>query len=159
MADRTFSECELLGRNKCTEYFPEYTYDYTQDPYCPYDFTSTATTNPDRTYVGEIKYYIEDKSSEYYRPHDKFKDYQIDYDKLKKVETEALARNGVPVLVVFFSDSTYVWNLTEDKEWEDNKRWVWTNAEGVNYGRKTLSLQSYLNFNKAIYVGGRDRWQ
>lgn len=106
-------------------------------------------TLDNKTYVGDIKAY---RDNEHPRPHNKFKDYQVDYKKLVAITDKARRINAIPLLVVFFSDQLMIWNL-DMVDWQSTKKDVWTNAKGGNYGQyKTIEPQAFLNLEQAFYI-------
>lgn len=144
---------EKKGRDLFEEDFgSKYTITYTQDIYNTTDFTCTATTNPTRTYVGEIKAYTDAKHP---RRYDKFPNYQIDYIKLKSIERKANESNSIPILVVYFEDILAVWDLSRF-DWKANTGWVKVNKYGYDYGReKENSYQAFISVKDARYVRER----
>lgn len=99
------------------------------------------------------RYIVETKSynnPQYPRFSTKFKDYQIDWNKLYAVKEKAHKKGCKPLLMAFFTNELVVWDLDKSK-WEDTKKIISTNKEGLNYGTKEKSPQAYLYFEDAIY--------
>lgn len=109
-------------------------------------------TFDNKKYAGDIKAYRDDKHP---RPHNKFKDYQVDYKKLVAITNKARSINAIPLLVVFFTDQLMIWNL-DVVDWQSTKKDVCTNAKGGNYGQyKTIEPQAFLNLEQAYYVNNK----
>lgn len=130
---------ENEGRSRIVRDFSEkYDIEFTKGKFCRYDFTATDKINPSWVYLGDVKCYHKNS-----RPYAKYKDYQIDYDKLESICKAAAEKGAVPVLIVYFTDITVYWEL--DKiDWKSTKEWVTVNKDGQNYGEKERSLQVHL---------------
>ena len=74
---------------------------YTEDPFEVYDFDMTAST---ALSYGEIK--------TVHRDYTKFPNFQIDYKKLKSLQSLAKQDGRIPYLVCFFDDYTIVWDIS-----------------------------------------------
>ena len=146
-----FDEAENLGRGKferlCSAGIMsgERIVDFTTDPYCFYDFAMTSKTG---TSIGEIKNLD--------RPYTKYPNFQIDLPKLRRLLEEANRQNCTPLLVVFFSDCTLVWDIsTLEDEIEDRAKKVWcttTTADNYNRGTKEKT-ETFLYSNETLWSG------
>lgn len=143
-------KADLQGRMHFDQDFPNYfIVEDTEDDYNVIDRFLTARTPSAPTYALEIK---DETNNGHYRPYSKFtfngKDYGFQVD-LAKVEgvVEYCNQEGQgrrPLLYVRFGDITLVWKLDE-VPYNDRKRQVWTNKNGMNYGaEKELTWQTYL---------------
>lgn len=104
--------------------------------------------NNDKRYTIETKWYGDINNLRY---SNKFKDYMIDYDKLKNLTELSKTHNSKPLLICFFSNELVVWDLNKTN-WEATGEWKWVNEEGLNYGKKKeLSFMAFLQLNEAIY--------
>jgi hypothetical protein len=82
---------------------------------------------------------------------DKFRNYQIDYEKLSALEAKSKEENSTPLLICFFSNELVVWNINKCN-WKDTKKTVRTNKYGGAYGyEKEYAEQAYLFLDDAIY--------
>lgn len=98
---------------------------------------------------GDIKTYRDPKHP---RNHNKFDNYQIDYDKLDYIETKAKELGYIPILVCFFSDQLMIWRL-DTIDWRNTRKDVGVNQYGGAYGKKKEKApQAYLEFKDAIYI-------
>ncbi len=134
---------ELRGRNKYSKRLGKgQVIVFTVQKYDGIDFFSTGNTlsNSGITYVGEIKNYDDPNNP---RPFKKYKNYMIDWSKLANLRAEALRRNSIPLLVVFFEDYTIVWDIT-NIDIDSRRKWEWVNKDGQNYGKKEYQLMTYL---------------
>lgn len=138
---------ELIGRQKFEKDFShDYEIYFTQGEYDKVDFFATSRTLTGREYVGEIKNYEEERSFH------KFENYMIDYWKLSFLKTVASARGLIPVLIVYFSDCTVLWDLT-NLDIDSRREWRWVNKDGQNYGKqKEYALQTYLYEDEARWI-------
>lgn len=106
----------------------------------------------EKVYVGDIKCY---RDNSHKRPHNKFKDYQVDYKKLQAITDKASRINATPILAVFFTDQLMIWDLNT-VDWQSTKKDVATNAKGYDYGnKKTIEPQAFLNLEQAYYVNNK----
>lgn len=102
----------------------------------------------DKRYTIETKWYGDIKNLRY---SDKFKDYMIDYDKLKNLTELSKTHNSKPFLICFFSNELVVWDLNKTN-WDSTGEWRWVNKEGLNYGKeKEYSFMAFLKLEDAIY--------
>lgn len=124
-----------------------YHMDFTKPSYDRVDIYLTAITDTGRTYVGDIKSYLDPQHPRYLY---KYPDYMIDYDKLKEIKKIALNENRIPILIVVFTDYLAVWDLNK-ANWEDTAEWRLTNKTGVDYGEKEWDLMAHLNPNEIVY--------
>lgn len=149
-----YQDCENAGRKLFEEDFGDvYTITYTSGIFDRTDFTATATTDPTRTYVGDIKAYTDPLHP---RPYTKFPNYQIDYDKLEEIESRARDTSALPLLVVYFSDCLMIWRLDEFN-WREGADYRWVNKDGRRYGmEKEWRLQAFLDESQAKYVDKYD---
>lgn len=143
-------KCERIGRELFKDFMKDSLY-----------YVGLATHDLDRRdfvllaenlrgVYGEIKTY---RNPKYPRIHSKFKDFQIDYDKLDAVETKAKENGFVPLLVCFFTDCLMIWRL-DTIDWRSTRKDdVEVNVYGGLYGiKKEYEPQAYLNFKDAIYT-------
>lgn len=128
---------------------------FTPEDTNPVDFYLTATTQTEKTYVGDVKAYIDEEQP---RTYTKFiingKDYgyMIDLNKLREIKKIALNEKRIPILIVYFKDCTVIWNLIAIP-WENRSEWRWVNKDGLNYGKeKEWELVTYLYKDEAVYV-------
>lgn len=160
MTDK-YLEAENKGRKMFQEDFGHIFYiEYTTGRCDSVDLYMTAATDPSRTYVGEIKAYL---NPQHPRPYTKFKDYMIDYDKLRHIKKIGLNENRTPVLISYFSDYCLVWDLNSTK-WESTGTWELVNCKGVEYGTKEYEFMAHLTIEDAIYkkpmeYEERDNWE
>ena len=125
-----------------------YKISFSKGPLDRVDFFLTAITNPRRTYVGDIKSYLDPQ-----HPRDLFDypDYMVDYDKLKEIKKLALNDDRIPVLICVFPSYLAIWNL--DKiSWECSGEWRFVNKSGVHYGEKEWELMAHLNTKDATII-------
>jgi len=142
-------EKEITGRNHfINDFAGQYFMDFTQNEFNKADVNLTAVTDTGRTYLGEIKCYDD---PDHPRPFSKYKDYQIDYDKIDYLVKTAQSQGRIPILYARFEDITLVWNLT-NIPYKERRKWVKTNKKGVDYGEKEYSWQTYLYKDEAVYV-------
>lgn len=153
-------EAENKGRQLFQNDFGHiFNIEYTKGEYDNADLYMTATTDPSRTYVGEIKAYL---NPTHPRPYTKYEDYMIDYDKLRHIKKIGLNENRIPILTAYFSDYCLVWDLNQTK-WETTATWECVNCKGVDYGKKETELMAHLKMEDAIYKKAmeyeeRDSW-
>ena len=125
--------------------------EWTEGDYDRQDGRTTGNTND--IYIVEVKSYTDPKHP---RPYSKFiidgedKGYQIDLDKLEHLVDEAEKENRIPLLYVKFEDYEVVW-IPEEKTFSKRAKYVLTNKDGCNYGKKEWSWQSYLYLDEAIW--------
>ena len=134
---------ELRGRTKYSKRFGKrQIIVFTANQYDGIDFFSTGNTlsNSGITYVGEIKNYDDPNHP---RPFKMYENYMIDWSKLANLRAEAISKNSIPLLVVFFEDYTVVWDL-RDIDIDSRRRWEFVNKDGQNYGKKECQLMTYL---------------
>lgn len=111
--------------------------------YSRHDYIGREINNHAIQYIIEMKGYFKD---EHPRPSTKFHNYQIDYVKLLEVKKLAKNTNRTPLLVAFFGDGIYMWNL--DKcNWETTPEWKKGDKGGGDYNGKEWDLQAYLEFS------------
>lgn len=142
-------EKESVQRKKIKDLalFSEYVPSFEEDEFSRTDGKLVNISNL-KKYVFESKWYGNPK---YPRNSNAYKDYQIDYDKLVELENKAKENNSTPLLICFFSNELVIWDINKC-DWKPTKKWVCTNAYGVNYGaKKEYSYQAYLNLSDAIY--------
>lgn len=145
-------EKEKNGRNLLKDVFKTNKYSIYFADYQNEEVDFIMFSKEGEIYAGDIKTYRDINNL---RPHNKFKDYQVDYKKLLAITEKAHKINAIPLLVVFFSDQLMIWNL-DMVDWQTTKKDVWTNAKGGNYGQyKTLEPQAYLYFEQAYYVNNK----
>lgn len=143
-----YKEAENKGRKMFQDDFGKmFHIEYTEKDFDNVDLYMTAVTNPSRTYVGEIKAYI---NHEHPRPYSKYEDYMIDYDKLRHIKKIGMNENRIPILTAYFSDYCLVWDLHTTK-WESTGTWELVNKKGVEYGEKEYELMAHLKMEDAIY--------
>lgn len=139
-------ECESVGRRITEEMFGDkINFCFTKEQYNRIDFIATSKKGK-KNYIGEIKCY---RNPEYPRYHDKFNNYQIDYDKLFELSQKAELNNSTPLIIVHFTDVTIVWDLTKCN-WKDSGKWVMCNKTGVDYGDKVWKYEGYLRLEEGI---------
>ena len=144
---------DLLGRKHFSDDYGEYYITAgTEGDYDKSDVYATARTNPERTYVIEIKSY---DNEQYPRPYSKFikegidYGYQIDYSKIEYLMKKWNEEGRIPIVYARFSDWTLTWDL-RDIPYQERKKQIWTNADGQRYGRKReLTWQTYLYKDEA----------
>lgn len=128
MEVKTFSESELSGREKYRRNANN-PYEFTEDPYAPWDVSSTGKVH---TYNTEIK----DRDIPYTK-------YEKEGYWLEKIKYDALIKayketGSLPIYLNYFQDGIgFWWNLLNvQPEWE----WRWatdTTANGT-YGQKKV---------------------
>ena len=152
---------EDIGRRKFSRRFGKfYNIAFSTDPHSRYDFMATAYTVAQTIYVGEIK--------NINRPYGKYNSavdngFLIDFDKLKELKKIALNEGRKAILVVFYSDRTVVWEISDgfDAEvyggWQARAKWKATNKKGVDYGgEKDWEYVTYLFLSEAVYNNDED---
>ena len=145
-------EKENIGRTLLKKVFKTDRYSIYFADYQNEEVDFIMFTFDNKTYAGDIKAY---RDNNHPRPHNKFKDYQVDYKKLVAITNKARNINAIPLLVVFFSDQLMIWNL-DAVDWQSTKKDVATNAKGGNYGQyKTIEPQAFLNLEQAYYVNNK----
>jgi hypothetical protein len=155
-----YLDAEDKGRRLFQEDFGHiFHIEYTQGRHDNVDLYMTAATDPSRTYVGEIKAYL---NPQHPRPYSKYDDYMIDYDKLRHIKKIGINEDRTPVLISYFSDYCLVWDLNE-VEWESTATWELVNCKGMEYGNKEWELMAHLTIDDAIYrkrmeYEERDNW-
>lgn len=142
-----YEKCESIGRKAVIDLFGKYyNFSFTEDPYNRVDFYATGHTLNMPEYVGDVKYYVLERSFH------KFSNYMIDYEKLKEIVDRATKEGRVPILICFFTDYTVVWNL-KDIPFKSRAEWRWVNKDGQNYGtEKEWSYMTYLYENEAVWI-------
>lgn len=157
MIDDYVEKRETTGRDAAVKYLGKwFNFKFTTDKYNRVDFLAEKKKDDNQLYVGEIKAFL----SGYERNSTKYPDYRIDFIKLYYIKKRAIDKsyetnkNVTPLLIVFFSDKGYVWDLNK-VEWE--KTWKWKDGDkGHNRygqeGNKENDLQAFLNFNEASYI-------
>jgi len=149
MLNEFVNEKEKNGRNLLKDVFKPNDYSIYFADYQKEEVDFIMFSKEGKIYAGDIKTYRDVNNP---RPHNKFKDYQVDYKKLLAITEKAHKINGIPLLVVFFSDQLMIWNL-DMVDWQSTKKDVLTNAKGGNYGQsKTLEPQAFLNLEQAYYI-------
>lgn len=142
---------EKIGRNLMKNLFnntDKYRFYFSDYKFDEVDFIM-MNLKDSKIYAGDIKAY---RNPDYPRNSDKFHDYQIDYSKLEFIEDRAKMINATPILVVFFTDKTVIWDLNKI-DWKTNTQIKLTNSKGGLYGlKKDNNLQAYLNLDEAIYT-------
>ena len=112
-------ENEITGRNHfINDFAGQYFMDFTQNEFNKADVNLTAVTDTGRTYLGEIKCYDDPGHP---RPFSKYKDYQIDYNKIDYLVKTAQSQGRIPILYARFQDITLVWNLTNMLPWSSSR--------------------------------------
>lgn len=145
-------EKENIGRTLLKKVFKTDRYSIYFADYQNEEVDFIMFTFDNKIYAGDIKAY---RDNNHPRPHNKFKDYQVDYKKLVAITNKARSINAIPLLVVFFSDQLMIWNL-DAVDWQSTKKDVATNAKGGNYGQyKTIEPQAFLNLEQAYYVNNK----
>ena len=137
-------ESEETGRYEFMRLFSaDYLMEFTTERYDRADVRTTAITDMNSIALVEIKHYNKP------RPYNKFPNYQIDYDKLQSLVEMAEKEGRKPVLVVFFSDYVYIWDLSR-ANWRNTRKMVNVSAYGgENYGKvKEETTQAYLEFDE-----------
>lgn len=147
----TAQESEKAGRSYMVYIFPKAYKNgrlvFTTGEFDRVDFYCTGATGT--AGVGDVKYYGNPNFPRYYT---KYENYQIDYDKLLAIVSEAEKDGRTPLLLAVFYDYTILWDLSL-VDWESTAKWVPTNDKGYNYGAsKTNTLQAYLCKEDAIMV-------
>ena len=115
---------------------------FTQDPYAVFDFEMTAYTTNILSY-GEIK--------TVHRNYTNYSNFQIDYNKLKSLKDACKPENRTPYLVVFFTDYTMVWDLTDIdlEERKYTKNCTSTTAENYTKAKKE-KVEVWLDDNQGL---------
>lgn len=145
-------EKENIGRTLLKKVFKTDRYSIYFADYQNEEVDFIMFTFDNKIYAGDIKAY---RDNNHPRPHNKFKDYQVDYKKLVAITNKARSINAIPLLVVFFTDQLMIWNL-DAVDWQSTKKDVATNAKGGNYGQyKTIEPQAFLNLEQAYYVNNK----
>ena len=122
---------------------------FTEDKYEVYDFEQTAWTTSVESY-GEIK--------TVHRPFRDYNDFQIDYNKVKKLQTLSRTEGRRGYIVGFFRECAVVWDIT-DMDLEGRRRDVNCTVTTADYGKKRVKTEIGLTEKDAIYVkdyGGQD---
>lgn len=125
---------DILRGNKCVL--------FTRNPYAVFDFEMTAYTTNILSY-GEIK--------TVHRNYTNYSNFQIDYNKLKSLKDACKSENRTPYLVVFFTDYTMVWDLT-DIDLEERKytcNCTSTTAENYTKGKRE-KVEVWLDDNQGL---------
>lgn len=152
-----YRQADLKGRDYFSaDYGKYYITAGTENDYDRTDIYATAITNQLRTYLIEIKAYC---NKEHPRSYSKFiyngtdYGYQIDYDKIDYMIKFWRKTGRIPILYARFTDYTIVWDLRDiaDK-YEQRKKWKLTNKDGLNYGEKEWSWQTYLYKDEARQI-------
>ena len=144
------------GREKMvSEFGKAYIMYFTPEQTNPVDFYLTARTHSEKTYVGDVKAYID---TEHPREYSKFikneKDYgyMIDLNKLREIKKIAMNQGRTPILLAYFTDFTIIWNLN-NMPWETRCEWRYVNKDGCHYGEeKEWELMTYLYKKEAVYA-------
>lgn len=152
---------ENKGRQKFATRFGRFYYIvFATDPTSRWDFMATGRTKSNPTYVGEIK--------NVGRPYGKYNEdsdmgYLIDFDKLKALKKIALNEGRKAILVVFFTDRTVIWEISDGHDaesfggWQARGIWKSTNKKGVDYGKeKDWEYITYLFLGEAVYNNEED---
>lgn len=143
-----YKEAENKGRQMFENDFGNiFHIEFTQDSFNNVDFYMTASTDPSRTYVGEIKAYLNHKHP---RPYSKYDDYMVDFDKLRHIKKIGLNEKRTPIITAYFSDYCLVWDLNSTN-WESTATWEYVNKTGLEYGNKEYELMAHLKKEDAIY--------
>lgn len=119
---------------------------------CYWDLEATALTDTGKTYLIEIKAYVD---LEHPRPYTKYNGYQIDWEKIKHVMEQAYKQNRIPILYVAFSDCHIVWDLSKIglEELKKRVKRKKVNKQGLNYGKYfEYTEQTYLYKSEATWV-------
>lgn len=146
-------KCELVGRKITEDLFGEY-YDisFTIDQFNRIDFNAVAKGDESEGYTGEIKCY---RNPQYPRNHNKFNNYQIDYDKLVEIVNRSILQITTPVLVAHFTDLTMIWDLNKSR-WRGTQKKKKCQGDGQNPNRgedaKREKVEGYLQFEDACYI-------
>lgn len=150
-----YREADERGRELAQKDFGGmYHIEWTTTDTCEVDLYATANTRHDRTYVGDVKAYIDEAHP---RRFDKFPNYMIDYQKLRHITDIAIAEDRIPVLIVYFEECVVVWNLFKS-DWENNTEMRWVNKDGQHYGeKKEFQKMAYLNKSEAVYYRMREK--
>lgn len=160
--NRFCNENEKIGRNLFRQVFNNkdkyriYFADYEMDEV---DFIMIGK---EKAYAGDIKAY---RNPQHPRPHNgrliggelkKYDDYEIDFSKLENIEKRAKQINGVPILVVFFSDQLMIWEL--DKiDWRATAHLKEGNKYGSDTTIKEKTLKASLYYEDAVYKNNKIR--
>ena len=113
---------------------------YTEDPFEVYDFDMTASTVLS---YGEIK--------TVHRNYADYKNFQIDYKKVKSLQTRAQKDGRVPYLVCFFDDYTIVWDVS-GIDLEERKYIKSCTSTTADYGKsKRDKDEVWLTIGEAIW--------
>lgn len=119
---------------------------FTEDKYEVYDFEQTAWTTSVESY-GEIK--------TVHRPFRDYNDFQIDYNKVKKLQTLSQTEGRRGYIVGFFRECAVVWDIT-DMDLEGRRRDVNCTVTTADYGKKRVKTEIGLTEKDAIYVKDYD---
>lgn len=160
--DEFSKEHEKLGRDLLrnvfsnTDMYRIYFADYEKDEV---DFIMFAKTE---VLAGDIKCY---RSKTYIRTHNckidtikdkknEYDDYELDADKLEKIEDRAKRINATPILVVFFADCLMIWDLTKTN-WRETVYMKEGNKYGSDPTIKEIKPKAKLFFEEAIYKNNK----
>ena len=121
--------------------------EHTKGDFDPQDVRTTGITGD--IYLVEIKSYNDPNHP---RLSSKFKDYQIDLDKIVDLCDDAKDEGRIPLLYVKFDDCEVIWQPSK-KECRKRCKQVWTNDKGYNYGdSKSLTWQTYFHVDEALWI-------
>lgn len=144
--NKFFNEREIEGRYKWLHLNIKgvlngtKTIHFTDDPYELFDFDMTGGTVLS---YGEIK--------TVHRDYTKYDNFQIDYNKLKNLQTVSKEKNRTPYLVCFFDDYDVVWDIT-DIDLEERKYTTYCTSTTANYEKgKKEKEEVWLTIDEAIY--------
>lgn len=155
--DEFSKEHEKIGRDLLRNVFSNhdkyriYFADYEKDEVDFILFTQVGVK------AGDIKCY---RNKDYIRYHNhlvhngktirNYSDYELDADKLEKIEIAANEINAIPILVVFFADQLMIWDLTKTN-WRDTVYLREGNKIGSNPNIKEVTPKAKLFFKDVFY--------